>query len=334
MPVMIRAGESGGPWQMQSNCDSERAVLTSNIGTGFRLGISSLNARISPSQFNLIELAGELRPLQPRTDGPRTDDLTKTRVTVNGGVSTDNTTVRVDMEALANDVKLEDWVREDWTRRLTGLADARMRLTGDAAAPETLDLRGVFSLKRGTLQGLPVLEQLAARTKALEFTRLALNTARCDFSYLNGEWRLEKIVVESNGLLRLEGFLAIRGQAIRGILQVGAAPGRLRPIDGAEQRVFTRDENGYKWAVPPMHISGTLDNIQEDLSGRIKDAWIDQQIENVTDIAVQAPEKALETGTKATEAGAKLLEEGIRQAPSLLEQGVRLFDGLLPMPKK
>jgi hypothetical protein len=79
-----------------------------------------------------------------------------------------------------------------------------------------------------------------------------------------------------------------------------------------------------------MRISGTLDNIQEDLAARIKDAWFDQQIENVTDLATKAPEAIIDGGTKALEMGTKVLETGPAAAPDVIRSGMNLLQGLLP----
>lgn len=334
LPLILRADPAGSAWSLESHPSDGRTQLVTNLAGGFRLKVTDLAARVHGDNFDLMELSGDLEKLR-KSDSGKDDDLIRTRLSANGSVSTEGKHTSASLEALVNDLRLQDWVKDDWTKRLTGLADAKVRLAGDLDQPESLELHGVFALKRGVLQGLPLLEQLASRTKAQEFLRLELNTARCDFSSNKGEWHLDKIEVESRGLLKIEGYIALRADGnLQGLLQVGAAPGRLRAIDGAEQRVFTREENGYKWAVPPMRLWGSLDSVQEDLSGRIKDAWIDQQIENVTDLATQAPEKALDTSTKAAETGVKLLEEGMKQAPDLLDQGVRLFQGLLPTPQR
>ena len=118
----------------------------------------------------------------------------------------------------------------------------------------------------------------------------------------------------------------IRGNELAGVFEVGVTPGRLKAIDGAEQRVFVREAKGYKWAVPAMRVTGTLDDIQEDLASRIKDAWFDQQIENVTDLASKTPEEMLKGGTN-------VLKEGVKAAPDLINQGLNIFNGLLPKGK-
>ena len=129
--------------------------------------------------------------------------------------------------------------------------------------------------------------------------------------------------MEARGLVRLEGTITITGQNVSGVLEVGVSPGRLHAIDGAEQRVFVRDDRGYKWASPPMRLSGTIDNLQEDLATRIKDAWFDQQIENVTEIATKTPEAMLKGGTE-------VINQGVKAAPEILHQGFDLFNSLLP----
>ncbi|MBP7949323.1 MAG: hypothetical protein KA004_06675 [Verrucomicrobiales bacterium] len=330
LPVVMKPGPSLKEWNLSSHPTDGRAVLLANLGGGFRLKIADLAARVKPGQFELLNLEGEVERLQP-TAGFN-NDLGRTRLSCSASYHDSDRGAHLDFDGRVTDLKLQDWVREDWVKRLTGTADLKVKATQTPDAP--LRAEGTFIVKQGVLQGLPVLANLAEKTKTLEFTQLQLNTARCDFKHTGDEWHLHRIEIESRGLLRIEGYVTIRGGQLTGLLNVGAAPGRLRPIDGAEQRVFTRDENGYKWAVPPMKIWGTLDDIQEDLGGRIKDAWLDQQIENVTDLAVKAPEAAVQTGTKAVETGTKLLEQGMKAAPDILDKGAELFQGLFGGSRK
>jgi hypothetical protein len=268
----------------------------------------------------VAQIAGEIRS-QQTTKGQ--EDV-RTLFSANGHL--DQNTGGLEFRAKAEDIRLEDWISEDWLKKLTGTAVMDATITGDPATPGEVLVRGKFRLKRGMLQGLPLLENLAEKTKTVEFTRLELNAGECDFVIQGNRWQISNIVVESRGLIKIQGTIDGQGDQIAGTLEVGAAPGRLRAIDGAEQKVFIREADGYKWASPPMRIWGTLDNIQEDLGDRIKDAWLEQKIDDAVDIATQAPTKATETGIKAVEGGLKLIED----APGIIEQGVKIFEGLLP----
>ena len=321
LPLTLTSGQQSDSWIIESHPVNDRAVLMTNLGNGLRIKMKDLRARVRPGQFDLMEMAGEVEPLK-RTGKPK-DEFAATRLTVSGNLLSTDAMSSLEMDAQVTDIKLEDWIEEDWVKRLSGNADLKLHASGDPNSPTGIVLDGTFAMKRGVLTSLPFLESLAERTKTKEFTRLELNTAKWEFKRRGDVWNLDKIEIEARGLIRVEGYLTISGDQLKGVLQVGVAPGRLRAIDGAEQRVFTREENGYKWANPPMTVSGTIDDIREDLGTRIKDAWVDQQIENVTDLAGKAPEAVIKTG-------AEVIEQGTKAAPGLINEGVRLFNGLLP----
>jgi hypothetical protein len=326
LPLVLKNGQTFDTWNIESHPKSDRAVLATNLGGGMRLKFKDLRARVRPEQFDLIQLEGTLERMPA---GKRADDLSPALLSLNGHYQP-TVPAAADFDLHLTDLNLEDWVEPDWVKRLSGLADLKAHLTGDPNRVAALRLEGDFSIKKGVLTSLPLLENLAERTKTKEFTRLELNTAKWHFDHLGDVWQLDKIEVEARGLMRLEGFITITGNAIQGVLEVGVVPGRLRAIDGAEQRVFTREDKGYKWAKPAMRLSGTLDNIQDDLTTRIKDAWLDQQIENVTELAAKAPEALLNNGVKAVEIGNKVLEQGTQAAPDVINTGVKLLQGLFP----
>lgn len=328
LPLILKGGQTFDTWNIESHPKSDRAVLVTNMADGIKVKFKDLKVRVRPEQYDLIQCEGTLERLQAK--GKSTEEFTPSQLSLTGNLQPSPRNSSVEADLHLTDLKLEDWVQEDWVKRLTGLADLNAHLAGDPARPASLRVNGDFAIKKGVLTSLPLLENLAERTKTKEFTRLELNTAKWHFEHQGDNWQLDKIEIEARGLMRLEGYVTITGNAIQGLIEVGVAPGRLRAIDGAEQRVFTREANGYKWAKPAMRLSGTLDNIQENLATRIKDAWLDQQIENVTDLAAKAPEAVLENSGKAVEIGTKVLEQGTKAAPSVIEGGMKLLQGLIP----
>lgn len=325
--------KSENQWRnLESHPNHDRAIVMTNLGQGCRIVIRDFKARAHPDQFDLLNFEGELKPLAD--DKKQTfNDTNPTRIAMTGQYRNEARKSDVQADATINDLKLEEWVEADWVKALKGTADIKATIEGDPAKSETILLQGDFNLKRGVLTGLPMLENLAERTKTKEFTRLELNTAKWNFRKQGEQILLKEIEIEARGLVRLVGNITITGNNIRGSIEVGVAPGRLRSIDGAEQRIFTRDENGYKWAVPAMTISGTLDNITEDLSTRIKDAWLDENIGKVIDTLTGVPTKpgeAIQTGTKLFQEATKLAPKILEVAPDAVKQGVDLFQGLLP----
>ena len=325
LPLTIKGSGDLQSWSLSSHPQGDRAQLITNVGPGMRLQIIDLDARLRPDQFDLLAFEGDLTPLS-KPGGKKSSEFSKARVAIVGSQHYEGQVAAMDFHLTASDLDIHDWVEETWVKRLSGKADLKAHLQGSPSDAASMIINGSFSMKKAVLTSLPFLENLAERTKTAEFTRLELNTSRCDFTQQGDTWHLTNVEVEARGLLSLEGSLMIRGNEIAGVFEVGVTPGRLKAIDGAEQRVFVRDARGYKWAVPAMRITGTLDNIQEDLASRIKDAWFDQQIENVTNLATKSPEEMLKGGTE-------VLKEGVKAVPDVINQGLNIFNSFLPKGK-
>lgn len=326
LPLTLKTDKTFEVWNIESHPRKDTAVLVTNLGEGMRLKIADISARLRTGQIDLLNFEGELGRLKDTTNGGK-EEFAPTRLTARGNYTADKRHPSVELETTITDLKLQEWAREDWVKRLAGTADIKAHLSGDPSSSDRMELRGTFAMKNGVLTSLPVLTNLAEKTKAAEFLRLDLNTARWDFNVQGKTWKFDKIIVEARGLMRLEGYVNITNGEVKGVLQVGVTPGRLRAIDGAEQKVFTREENGYKWANPPMRLWGNIDDIQEDLGGRIKDAWLNQQIDNVTELATKAPEAMLQNSGKILEGGSKVIEEGVKAAPNLINEGVNMLNG-------
>ena len=122
-------------------------------------------------------------------------------------------------------------------------------------------------MHNGTLTALPVLEALAAYADTRRFRILSLSEAHADWRLDNGRYFLTNLVLASEGLVRLEGRLELRGRDIDGRLRLGLAPGTLARIPGAETDVFAAGERGLVWA--SLRLTGTLDHPREDLTDRL-----------------------------------------------------------------
>jgi hypothetical protein len=213
------------------------------------------------------------------------------------------------VEGGLSDVKCDELLNEDWAKRLTG----------DVASDFTIDnrggslvARGKLTIRNGTLTALPVLDTLAAYADTRRFRVLALTDAQTDWRWRDGELFLGNLVIASEGLVRLEGAMIIRGDEIDGNFRLGLAPGTLASIPGAETHVFAPGERGLLWA--PLRVTGTLDDPKEDLSDRL----IAAAGARMFDVIPETGEKVIkftrsvlgESPGKAVEKGAKVIEEG------------------------
>lgn len=72
------------------------------------------------------------------------------------------------------------------------------------------------------LTGLPVLDRLALFCGSSRFRQLPLHKASAQFRYKEAAWHVSDILVESENLVRVEGWLEIgKGGELNGRLQVG-----------------------------------------------------------------------------------------------------------------
>jgi hypothetical protein len=168
----------------------------------------------------------------------------------------------LDLEISAIDIK--DLVQGDWKDRLRGTISGPVKISGP---PGNLRYEGTLELADAMVQSMGLLDQLARYTKAEQFKHLPLQTARVDFVKQGDRIELRNLILQSDGLVRIEGSIDLDGETLVGQLQAGVTPGTLRWIPGAEQKVFTEDRAGFRWS--PLELSGTIRDPKENLSSAL-----------------------------------------------------------------
>jgi hypothetical protein len=166
-------------------------------------------------------------------------------------------------------VPLDEFLDPVWKQRVSGRIEGDLEVAGTRTAPPTW--KADVLLKEGVLTGLPILEKLVTYTNTPRFKRLVLDICSASFRPQGDSLRIENIIVQSNGLLRIEGSLTIRGRDVDGDFMLGVTPETVRGIPGANSRVFVETNPngppGLQWT--RVRIAGTLDLPQEDLSTRL-----------------------------------------------------------------
>jgi hypothetical protein len=234
-------------------------------------------------------------------------------------------------EGHASGINLENVLNDSWARRLTGNVTSTFVVQDRGAK---LVAHGALQVNDGMLTALPILDSLAAYADTRRFRVLKLDEARCDWEWRDGGIVLNNLVVSSDGLIRLEGRLAIKDRQLDGRFRLGLAPGTLASIPGAETHVFLPGERGLRWA--PLRITGTLDNPEEDLTDRLVDAAGARMFELLPEtgervlkftrnVIGETPPEAVEKGVRAVEKGAELIEK----TGDLIREGSGLIDGIL-----
>lgn len=300
----VTAKLSGGTLQTPIQAPEQKELLKLDIVQGsLRLGGSQLQLSNATLRWKL-----------------------QAEATLRGQVSLEDgawqTSARV--KAVPLDEFLNDW----WDQRLTGQIDGDLDFSGARGAP--LQWKADAVLKNGVLQGLPILEKLVQYTNIHRFNRIVLDICSASLHPQGDALRVEKIVVQSNGLLRIEGAMTIRGSAVEGDFMVGVTPEALAAIPGANNRVFVEGNPGgppgMQWT--RVLIAGTLDAPQEDLSSRLIGAA-------GMSLLFDTPEKLVNGGAEALlkpvlgEDAAKMPGKVIEGANGVLENGVKTGTGII-----
>jgi hypothetical protein len=239
----------------------------------------------------------------------------------------------------AEQVPTAEFLSEEWQKHLTGHLEADAELSGAKGQP--MNWKADVVLKDGVLSSLPILDKLATYTRMERFKRLALDIATASVSpHSSGGTRLEKIVIQSNGLLRLEGTLhLLPGDAIEGDFMVGVTPETLRWLPGAQNRVFIETNPqgppGLNWA--RVKVAGTRTAPLEDLSSRLLGAagmslLLDTPgaIVNTASETLLKPvlgEDAAKLPGAIINGTTKTLEEGVKTGTDLINKVIPFFPG-------
>ena len=225
-------------------------------------------------------------------------------------------------QGTVSDLPCADFLNTDWSKRLTGKATTTFELQGSGAESSA---QGKLTITDGVLTALPVLDRLAAYSDTRRFRELHLSEAHTEWSWQHDTTTLSHLVLASEGLIRLEGSIEIRGSVIDGNFRLGLAPGTLASIPGAETEVFLPGENGLNWA--PLHITGTLEDPKEDLSDRLMAAAGMRMLEELPETG----EKVLKfTKQVIGEDKSKLLDKGVetvgKGVGKTIQEGTKVID--------
>ena len=225
---------------------------------------------------------------------------------------------------------LAEVLAEDWRLRLTGHLTGEVELAASPGAQPRA--KGRVTLKEGALTALPVLDRLAAYTNVERFKRLVLDVAETSLEGTAGAQVFDKIVLQSNGLMRLEGRLAVEGEKLDGSFLLGVTPETLRWMPGTQKHVFTlpnpNGPDGMVWTT--LRITGTRSAPREDLSARILEGAGRAVLDAPGEVAAQAGELLLTPvlGKDAATAPGTVIKGATEAGGKAVESGVRLLEGI------
>jgi hypothetical protein len=177
----------------------------------------------------------------------------------------------VDFRFSLERVPIEDWVPDDWRIHVGGLATSKIHWTGKDTKLENSAGEAEWRIDDGRIQGLPVLQKIAALVNDKSLERIKLDACQFDVEWHYPSIELSGLAIEEKGKFRAEGEVIVRKESLGGTVDLGIAPALLEFLTApVVKEVFPREKNGYLWTT--VHLSGTIEDPQLDLSTRIMEA--------------------------------------------------------------
>ena len=170
----------------------------------------------------------------------------------------------MDLTIHLNGVPAQPLLSVDWRKRLEGNLYGDIHVRSPMPMTGAPDLEGSISLAQGRLEALPVLDQIATFTRSQQFRTLDLSTASGDFKRTATRLEVTHFILESKGLIRVEGAFTVENSLMDGTFDVGVTPGSLQWLPGSQGKVFTVSREGYLWT--PMRLTGPVGSPTEDLT--------------------------------------------------------------------
>jgi hypothetical protein len=186
----------------------------------------------------------------------------------------------VDLRTQFDDLAVAPLLPPDWRVRLTGNGSG----TANIHAPLTegpIHIDGNMHLTEGQIEALPLLNQIATFTRTERFRRMALSQASLSFTRDGNLLTAKDVILESEGLMRIEGACTVVNDQIDGVFQIGVTAAALQWLPGSQARVFTIAHDGYFWT--PLRLTGPVAHPTEDLTPRLIAAAAGEILQNSED---------------------------------------------------
>lgn len=309
-----------GGWQT-----GEVSVSAKLNGGRFKTPVNAPEQK-EPLQFDLTKATLRLSESQCQISDASLRWKQQSEATVRGSVKYG--TGAWQMFTHAKGLPLEEFLDAWWKQRLSGKLEGDLEMSGSPGTPPAW--KADVALKGGELTGLPILDKLVTYTSTPRFKRIVLDICSATLRPQGNALRIESLIVQSNGLLRIEGGLTIHGRNLEGDFLLGVTPETLSRVPGASSRVFVENNPagppGLQWT--RVHIVGTLDAPQEDLSSRlIGAAGMSLLLDTPGAVVGQGAEMLLKPvlGGEAAQMPAKVIEG----ASGVIENGVNTGAGLI-----
>jgi hypothetical protein len=172
--------------------------------------------------------------------------------------------LKIDLASL----NVSPWMPEKLRLHVIGHASGHFDYASSGTGLETAVGHGNITIANGILRGLAPVRQYITITGSPDPGDLALKVCQADLRWQECAMTAENIKLECEGVFRLEGTMTIaKDQTLSGNIELGLTDEYLHWLPTARQTIFTREEGLYHFTT--IHLSGTAQKPEQDLSGRI-----------------------------------------------------------------
>lgn len=231
-----------------------------------------------------------------------------------------------DMTGELTGLKCKDVFPDEWHRHLEGEVLGKFKIRphqGDRSKIE-----GKLEILDGTLQALPILNDISLYLAETKYRTLKFESFKCDFEKYRDEINLRNIKLISTGLIQVEGDLKIDGIKLDGLFDVGVPESYLENIPGAKNSVFQPGKDGLLWT--QVKIGGDFDNPTQDLSDRLLAAGAEEMLRRAIEMGVEVfSPKTVETLMNASKGGVENLNGVLNGDKGVIEGGLDTAKGIL-----
>ena len=176
---------------------------------------------------------------------------------------------RVDFKVRFDQLPIHEWLPASWKDHVAGAAAGNVHWRGKNPKLEAASVQGSLRVQNGRVRSLPFLQKLSSITGKKSIEELELNECSVEVNWDGPSVEIKNIAVEDKGKFRIEGLVLLKGKSLGGALQLGVSREYLEWLPRAEE-IFTSERGGHLWTT--VHLSGTIEQPQQDLSPRVMEA--------------------------------------------------------------
>jgi hypothetical protein len=170
------------------------------------------------------------------------------------------------------DVPLSMFLSLQWQMKLSGVATADLHYQGnDQSATAT----GQISLAHAKFNMFPWLGKVTAMVGLQDISNVEVDHATSDFSWKDGTVQLSNLDIRKNDVARISGEIDLGADnTVLGSLKLGLPVSVVSKWPQIQTQIFPTTQDDFCYA--DVHITGTPDHLQEDLTPRLLTAGLGQ----------------------------------------------------------